>query len=78
MPRIRCHYVDCTFNDDLYCSAAAVEIDPETGCATFSIVDRGVDGKISLEDEELEEIDEETDEDDDLWSEDEDEDEEEY
>ncbi len=36
MPRIRCHYTDCVFLDDSYCSAAAVEIDPETGCATFS------------------------------------------
>ena len=36
MPRIKCHYVDCVFLDDGYCSAAAVEIDPDTGCATYS------------------------------------------
>jgi hypothetical protein len=36
MPRIRCHYIDCVFVDDGYCSAAAVEIDPDVGCMTFS------------------------------------------
>ena len=36
MPRIRCHYLDCIFVDDGYCSAAAIEIDPDTGCATYS------------------------------------------
>jgi hypothetical protein len=36
MPRIRCHYLDCVFLDDGYCSAAAVEIDPDAGCTTFS------------------------------------------
>ena len=35
MPRIRCHYNDCTFIDDIYCSAAAVEMDPKNGCITF-------------------------------------------
>ncbi|MDZ4158363.1 MAG: hypothetical protein U1B80_01110 [Anaerolineaceae bacterium] len=34
MPRIRCHYLDCAFLDDGYCSAAAVELDPDTGCMT--------------------------------------------
>lgn len=36
MPRIRCHYIDCVFIDDGYCSAAAVEFDPDVGCMTFS------------------------------------------
>lgn len=36
MPRIRCHYNDCVFFDDNYCAAAAVEIDPETGCMTYN------------------------------------------
>lgn len=36
MPRIRCHYVDCVFLDEGYCAAAAVELDPEEGCLTFS------------------------------------------
>jgi hypothetical protein len=29
MPRIKCHYVDCVFVDEGYCSAAAVELDPD-------------------------------------------------
>ena len=36
MPRIRCHYVDCVFLDEGYCAAAAVELDPEEGCMTYS------------------------------------------
>ncbi len=36
MPRIRCHYIDCSFNDEGYCTAAAVEIDPNEGCMTFT------------------------------------------
>jgi hypothetical protein len=39
MPRIKCHYADCVFLDDGYCSAAAVEIDPDTGCSTYSPTD---------------------------------------
>ncbi len=29
MPKIRCHYLDCAFLDEGYCSAAAVEVDPD-------------------------------------------------
>lgn len=36
MPRIRCHYIDCVFLDEGYCAAAAVELDPEEGCITYS------------------------------------------
>ena len=36
MPRIKCHYADCVFLDEGYCSAAAVELDPDTGCVTYS------------------------------------------
>ena len=36
MPRIRCHYLDCVFLDEGYCSAALVEVDPDTGCNTYS------------------------------------------
>ena len=35
MPRIRCAYEDCVFLDDGYCTAAAVEIDPDRGCLTY-------------------------------------------
>ena len=39
MPRIRCHYEDCVFLEEGYCGAAAVEIDPEMGCQTYSRAD---------------------------------------
>jgi hypothetical protein len=39
MPRIRCHYEDCVFLEDGYCGAAAVELEPEGGCLTYSRVD---------------------------------------
>ena len=65
MPRIRCHYMDCVFLDDGYCGAAAVEIDPDTGCATFAPNDEAADKE--LEDEELGEWEEDEEEDDDSW-----------
>ncbi len=55
MPRIRCHYIDCVFLDDGYCGAAAVEIDPDTGCMTFSRADElDSEDKWDKEEEELE------------------------
>jgi hypothetical protein len=36
MPKIRCHYIDCAFLDDGYCSAALIELDPDEGCKTYS------------------------------------------
>ncbi len=35
MPRIRCLYPDCIFLDEGYCTAAAVQIDPNQGCLTY-------------------------------------------
>jgi len=35
MPKIRCHYEDCEFLDDGFCSAALVELDPDKGCLTY-------------------------------------------
>jgi hypothetical protein len=75
MPRIKCHYLDCVFLDEGYCSAAAVEIDPDTGCATYSPTD-GVAKKDDDwdEEDEAEDWDEEDgDEEDDEWLEEEDE-----
>ena len=69
MPRIKCHYADCVFLDEGLCSAAAVEIDPDAGCNTYSPAD-GVEEEWE-EEEELEW--EEEEEDDDLWEEDEEE-----
>ena len=70
MPRIRCHYLDCIFVDDGYCSAAAVEFDPDTGCATYSPSDDDVE---DWDEEDLEEWESEGDEEeDDLWLDDDD------
>ena len=73
MPRIRCHYNDCDFVDEGYCSAAAVEIDPDTGCATYSASEGVVSEEGWDEEEDLEEWEEDAEEED-LWL-DEDEDE---
>jgi hypothetical protein len=68
MPRIRCHYLDCIFLDEGYCSAAAVEIDPDTGCATYSPSEDAVVDE-DWEEEELEEWeDDSAEEEDDIWS----------
>ena len=68
MPRIRCHYVDCVFLDDGYCGAAAIELDADVGCMTYSRAD-----DLETEDEWEEEEEEELEEWDDADSEDEDE-----
>lgn len=70
MPRIRCHYLDCVFLDEGYCSAAQVEIDPDTGCNTYSPNAEAAAGEgwDDDEDEEWEEVEEEEAEDeDDVW-----------
>jgi hypothetical protein len=36
MPRIRCRYIDCVFLEENFCGAAAIELDPDTGCLTYS------------------------------------------
>jgi len=69
MPRIRCHYIDCVFIDNGHCSAAAVEIDPDTGCATYAPSEDDLDA--DWDDEELEGWEEMEDEDD-LWDEEDD------
>ena len=68
MPRIKCHYADCVFLDEGYCSAAAVEIDPDAGCNTYTPSD---DAQEEWEEEESE-WEEEEEEEDDLWEEDDD------
>ncbi len=77
MPRIRCHYLDCVFLDEGYCSAAQVEIDPDTGCNTYSPNAEAAAGdEWDEEEEELEEweegAEEELEDEDDIWLEDED------
>jgi hypothetical protein len=72
MPRIRCHYADCVFIDDGYCSAAAVEIDPDTGCTTYS-PNEEASAEGEWEDEEMEEWEEDEfeEDEDELWLDDE-------
>jgi len=80
MPRIRCRYVDCVFLEDGYCGAAAVEIDLDEGCLTYSHID-DVPADEEWDEEDLEEIWEEEDdgvshdeeEEDESWLEDEEE-----
>ena len=74
MPRIKCHYIDCVFLDEGYCSAAAIELDPDSGCATYSPSDEAAAAAEDWEEEEEEwEEDESDEEDDELWDEEEDE-----
>jgi hypothetical protein len=73
MPRIRCHYDDCVFLEEGHCGAAAVELEPETGCVTYSQADEAEVEEDEFEDEEDELY--EDDEDDDLWDDDDEEDE---
>ena len=68
MPRIRCYYVDCVFLDDGFCSAAAIELDPDMGCGTFA---RANDLEVT-EELELDELDgwddlDDLDDEEDLW-----------
>jgi len=55
MPRVRCRYLDCIFLDEGYCSAAAIEIDPDSGCATYAPNEELDEEGDVWEDEELEE-----------------------
>lgn len=68
MARIRCHYTDCIYLEEGYCSSSSVEFDPEMGCMTFSRI-----SALDIDDE-LDEIEEwdEIDNDDDLWLDEED------
>jgi hypothetical protein len=60
--------VDCVFLENGYCGAAAVEIDPDEGCLTYSHVD-DVPADEEWDEEDMEELWEEEDEE--LYSEEE-------
>lgn len=83
MPRIRCHYEDCVFLEEGYCGAAAIELDPEMGCQTYSRADDAAADEDEWDEDSFDE-DEWEDEDEDLYEEeeeeewDEDEEEDEY
>jgi hypothetical protein len=60
MPRIRCHYLDCAFLDEGFCTAGMVELDPDTGCKTYTPNSDAIDNDdwdTDTEEEELEEWD---------------------
>jgi hypothetical protein len=65
MPRIRCQYLDCDFQDDGFCSAAAVEIDPDSGCVTYRTTAEAIEVDDWTDDDELEDWDDV--EEDDIW-----------
>ncbi len=75
MPRIHCHYLECVFLDGKYCTAAAIELDPDIGCKTYQPRD-----DIDIEDwDEAEDLDdwediEEVEDEEDLWIDEEEED----
>ena len=76
MPRIRCHYIDCVFLDDGYCGAAAIELDPDSGCMTYTLADdMETEEEWDTEEEDVEEWEDSDsdEEEDELWLEDEDE-----
>ena len=78
MPKIRCHYLDCVFLDEGYCSAAAIELDPDSGCMTYSPSTEAATEEDWEDEEELEEwedLEPEEEDEEDVWL---DEDEEEY
>ena len=80
MPRIRCRYEDCVFLEEGYCGAAAIELEPDTGCLTYSRVDESESAEDEWEEDEFDDEEEELydeEEDEDLWDED-DEDDDEY
>lgn len=70
MPRIRCHYFDCIFLDDDYCSAAKIEVDPDMGCMTFKR-STDVEAEGDWEENERSELEDwddlDIDDDDDMW-----------
>ncbi len=66
MARIRCHYADCVFLDEGFCSAAAVEIDPDTGCATYSPSEAEA-ASDDWDEDEVEEWEDDEEDEDELW-----------
>ncbi len=71
MARIRCHYLDCAFLDEGYCSAAQIELDPDAGCLTYSPNAEAAaneDWEDTDEDEEWEESEGEDEDEDEMWS----------
>ena len=54
MPRIRCRYIGCIHLDNGMCSTAIVELDPEEGCRTFTMLEDPFDDDWDEDEDELE------------------------
>ncbi len=69
MAKIRCHYVDCGFLDDGYCSAALIEVDPNNGCMTYEPTAENITEDEWEDEEELDEWEEleDEEEDEEVW-----------
>jgi len=81
MPRVRCRYDDCIFLEEGYCGAAAIELEPDAGCLTYTPVDEAeakeeewdeeeFDDELEDEGEDFYDEDEEDEDEDDLWDDD--------
>lgn len=78
MARIRCHYLDCAFLDDGFCSAAQIELDPDEGCMTYSPNEEATaddDLEDTDEEDEWEDLEDEDEQDEEDWKDDEEKDE---
>ena len=65
MPKIRCHFLDCTYLVDRYCIAVSIELNPDSGCLTYSPNEDSTGSFVDEEDLDWGEDNEEEDED--LW-----------
>ena len=74
MTKIRCYYLDCLFLDERHCTAAAVDINPDSGCQTYRPID-DEENTGDWDDDELEDWDEADDDSESLWEIEEEEDE---
>ncbi len=69
MARIRCKYRGCTFLDDGICTATTVNLDPDEGCLTFTLLADPFDDDDEEWEDDLDGYEEWDDEDDDRLSE---------
>ena len=56
MPRIHCLYDDCIFLEKGFCTASAIELDPDDGCLTYSEDPNDLNRKEFIDDDEEEDL----------------------
>ncbi|MBN1230293.1 MAG: hypothetical protein JXA19_00345 [Anaerolineales bacterium] len=70
MPRVKCNYNDCVFNEDEVCTSSVIKIDLDEGCMTYKAQDEvgfdvsDWDDDIDISDDDIDIEDEEEDDDD--------------